>query len=415
MKLAVNGGSPVRFPRKPWPAWPPVTDRAVELVTEVIRSGNWAFNGPKEWEFADRFASFSNSKYGLVVANGTVAIQLALEALDIGAYDEVIVPGLTWQATAAACLDVNAIPILVDIDPETYCLDVAKAEAAITPKTRAIIVVHLYGAMADMDAITALARKHELRLIEDCAHQHGSRWDDHGVGTLGDVGCFSLQSSKVLTSGEGGINLTQDWDLFLKLASLRNCGRPFVEGAPTRQSGNYRITDLQAALLLAQMEQLEEQVILRDENAQYLNNRLGEIPGITPMKRHAKITRQSCYMYSFRYNSMEWDDIPANAFRQALSAELGCTVLTTYEPLNDCSLYKPHTKHRHYLSDEYWAAIDPTRFELPVCRKAYKNEAVILPHQYLLGNRSNMDEITTAVEKLYTNRAEMQGWWKQES
>jgi len=292
-KLAINGGEPIRFPRRRWPEWPVLTEQAVELVSEVVRSGVWAYDGPKEWDFADRFAAFSGSRYCLTVANGTVAIQLALEALGIGAYDEVIVPGLTWQATAAACLDVNAVPILVDIDPETYCLDVAKAEAAITPKTRAIIVVHLYGAMADMDGLVALARKHGLPLIEDCAHQHGSQWDGSGVGTLGDIGCFSLQSSKVLTSGEGGVNLTDDWELFQKLYSLRNCGRPFQDGSPTLQSGNYRMTDLQAALLLAQMDQLEQQVIRRDENAQYLNSKLAAIPGIHPMKRYPKVTRQS--------------------------------------------------------------------------------------------------------------------------
>src|SRR5512136_1015796 len=154
-KLAVNGGEPIRSPRKPWPVWPTATHRAVELITEVVRSGIWAYDGPREWAFAQQFAEFSRAKYCLPVANGTVAIQLALEALDIGAYDEVIVPGQTWQATAAACIDVNAVPILVDIDPATYCLDVAKAEAAITPRTRAIIVVHLYGAMADMDALSS--------------------------------------------------------------------------------------------------------------------------------------------------------------------------------------------------------------------------------------------------------------------
>lgn len=137
--LAIRGGEPVRAPKKPWPAWPVLTDRAVELVSDVVRSGHWAYDGPKEWQFAHEFAAFSRAKYCLPVANGTVAIQLALEALDIGAYDEVIVPGQTWQATAVACLDVNAVPILVDIDPETYCLDVTKAEAAITSRTRAII------------------------------------------------------------------------------------------------------------------------------------------------------------------------------------------------------------------------------------------------------------------------------------
>jgi L-glutamine:2-deoxy-scyllo-inosose/3-amino-2,3-dideoxy-scyllo-inosose aminotransferase len=405
--LAIAGGEPVRSMRKPWPAWPPATERALELVTEVVRSGTWAYDGPKEWQFAREFAEFSSARYCVPVANGTVAIQLALEALDIGAYDEVIVPGMTWQATAAACLDVNAVPILVDVDPETYCLDAAKAEAAITSRTRAIIVVHLYGAMADMDAILALARKHDLKLIEDCAHQHGSQWNGKGVGGLGDIGAFSLQLSKVLTAGEGGLTLTDDWELFQLLYSLRNCGRPYREGAPTRQSGNYRMTDLQAALLLAQMEHLAEQVDLRERNAHHLNQKLAEVPGILTMKRHPQITRQSYYCFSFRYQPELWDGIPGATFRKALGAELGLSVGTTYEPLNDCSLYQPHTKRRHRLSDEYWQAIDPKRFELPVCERAYRDEAIVIWQPFLLSGEADIQQVGQAVQKLHENRSDL--------
>jgi len=406
-QLAIQGGEPVRPPHKAWPAWPPVTQRALELITEVVQSGNWSYDGPKEWQFAHEFAAFSKAKYCVPVANGTVAIQLALEALDIGAYDEVIVPGMTWQATAAACIDVNAVPILVDIDPETYCLDAQKAAAAITDRTRAIIAVHLYGSMADMDAILALARQHHLHVIEDCAHQHGSQWRGKGVGALGDVGAFSLQQSKVLTSGEGGLTLTDDWELFQRLYSLRNCGRPLQEGGPTVQSGNYRITELQAALLLAQLERLDELVNRRDDNAQYLGRKLAGIPGIRPMKRHAQVTRQSYYCYSFRYDRGAWGDIPGRVVRKALGAELGLEVDSTYEPLNNCSLYKPHTKRRYHLGDAYWQAIDPTRFELPVSQRAYEDEAIVIWHGFLLAEHTDMDQIVDAVGKLYDNRPEL--------
>jgi L-glutamine:2-deoxy-scyllo-inosose/3-amino-2,3-dideoxy-scyllo-inosose aminotransferase len=406
-KLAVNGGPPVRPPRQPWPAWPVTGERAVELVTEVVRSGVWSYDGPKEWEFAGQFAAFSGAQYGLAVANGTVAIQLALEALDIGAYDEVIVPGLTWQATAAACIDVNAIPVLVDISPDTYCLDADQVEAAITPATRAIIAVHLYGAMPDMDALLALARAHNLKLIEDCAHQHGSQWRGRGVGGLGDIGAFSLQQTKVLSSGEGGLNLTNDWDLFQKLYALRNCGRPFQEGSPTRQSGNYRMTEMQAALLLAQMEGMEERVNRRDDNAQYLSGKLAKLPGVHPMLRYPQVTRQSYYCYDFRYDSAAWDDIPAATFRRALGAEVGLSVGSTYEPLNNSPLYQPHTKRRHYLNEHYWEAIDPCRFTLPVCERAYCDEAVVIWQPFLLAGHGDMDQIATAVEKLYENRSEL--------
>ncbi len=136
------------------------------------------------------------------------------------------------------------------------------------------------------------ARRHHLQVIEDCAHQHGSQWNNQGVGTLGDIGTFSLQLSKVLTAGEGGLTLTNDWNLFQRLYSLRNCGRPLQEGSPTVQSGNYRMTELQAAVLLAQMPYMDERVNRRDANAQYLSQKLGKIPGIRAMKRYPQVTRQ---------------------------------------------------------------------------------------------------------------------------
>lgn len=407
--VAICGGEPLRHPRQTWPEWPPVTERAVELVTEVVRSGIWSSDGPKEWQFAQEFAAFSGAKYCVPVANGTVAIQLALEALDIGAYDEVIVPGLTWQATALACLDVNAVPILVDIDPETYCLDIARAEKAITSRTRAIIVVHLFGAMANMDALLAMANANNLKVIEDCAHQHGSQWNGQGVGGLGDIGAFSLQQSKVLTSGEGGLTLTNDWELFQRLYSLRNCGRPFLPKSPTLQSGNFRMTEMQAALLLAQMEQMEDRVNHRDASAQHLSKRLADIPGVTPMRRYPQVTRQSYYGYTFRYDSSVWNGIPGKVFRSALAAEVGLGVSTTYEPLNNSQLYQPHTKRRYHLNDEHWEAIDPTRYDLPVVQKAYEDEAVVMAHSFLLADRGDIEMIADAVEKLYNYRGELEG------
>jgi L-glutamine:2-deoxy-scyllo-inosose/3-amino-2,3-dideoxy-scyllo-inosose aminotransferase len=407
--LAIRGGEPIRHPRKSWPAWPPVSERAVELVAEVVRSGQWSFDGPREWEFAQAYAAWSGARYCLPVANGTVALQLALEALGVGAYDEVLVPGLTWQATAAACIDVNAVPVLVDVDPETWCLDAARAEAAVTPRTRAIMLVHLYGSMADVDAILHLAERKGLKVIEDCAHQHGSRWDRRPVGTLGSVGAFSLQQSKVLTSGEGGMVLTKDWTLFQLLYSLRNCGRPFGPGAPTLQSGNYRMTELQAALLLAQMETLPGHVERRDENGRRVDRLLAGIPGVRPMKRHAKVTTQSYYCYSFRFDPAAWDGVPVEAFRKALAAETGLGVGGTYEPLDRCSLYRPQTKPRHRLSEEYWRAIDPTRFSLPTCERAFREESVVIHHPFLLADPASVSSVAEAVEKIRQHREELRG------
>ena len=405
-KLAITGGKPVRT--KPWPVWPIRDEREEELLLEVCRSGDWAAgNRPMEAAFSEEFAAFSRAKYAVCLMNGTVALQLALEALDIGAGDEVIVPGYTWQATAAACLDVNAIPIIVDVDPETYCIDPALVEAAITSGTRAIIPVHLYGCMADMDRVMAIAKKHDLKVVEDCAQSHGSRWRELGAGAIGDIGSFSMQHSKVLASGEGGAVITNDDDLYDRLCALRHCGRPRQGEKSPIQSGNYRMTEFQAAVLLAQLERLDDQINRRDENAIYLNRCLAAIPGIKPMKRHPQITRQSYFSFVFRYDSAAFGDAPRSAFLNALSAEIGLTPHIIFEPLNKCRLYNPQTKKRHHWNEEYWEAINPSRFDLPVCDKAYREECVAFHHPFLLGTRTDMDDFADAVAKIQENPAEL--------
>jgi L-glutamine:2-deoxy-scyllo-inosose/3-amino-2,3-dideoxy-scyllo-inosose aminotransferase len=398
-KLAVTGGKPVRT--KPWPSWPLHDERQVELVTEVTRTGPWSFDGPKDWEFGEKFAAFSGAKYGLCVANGTVALQLALEALDVGAWDEVIVPGLTWQATAAAALDINAIPILVDVEPDTYTIDPKAVEAAITDRTKVIIPVHLYGCMADVESILAIAKKHNLKVIEDSSHQHGSQWKGKGVGSMGTLGAFSLQETKLLTSGEGGIVLTSDRDLMLRVYSLRNCGRLYKDSEGEHiQSGNYRITEFQAAVLLAGLERLESQTLLRDENAQYLNKKLAQIDGIQPMRRRSQVTRQAYYYFTFRYDPEKWQGLPVETFREALTAETGFLAERLYQPLNNCDLYQPLTKRRYRINDQYWKAIDPRRFNLPVCERVHNIEGVGLHHAMLLGTKKDMDDIVRGIEKI---------------
>lgn len=405
-KLALTGGTPVRT--KPWPTWPVHDEREVQLITEVTRSGVWSFDGPKEWEFGEKFAAFSGAKYGLCVANGTVALQLALEALDIGAWDEVIVPGMTWQATAAACLDINAIPILVDVEADTYTIDPKAVEAAITPRTKAIIPVHLYGCVANMDAIRRIARKYKLKVIEDCAHQHGSQWRGKGVGSMGDLGAFSLQQTKVLTSGEGGVVLTNSKQLMLRVYSLRNCGRLYKgkEGRPI-QSGNYRITEFQAAILIPALERLEAQTILRDENGQYLNAKLAHIDGIKPMRRRPQVTRQAYYYVAFRYDAEAFKGLPVAKFREALAAEIGFPVESLYQPLNDCDLYQPHTKRRYRINQKYWKAINPKRFRLPVCEHARNVEGVGMHHAVLMGTKDDVDDVVRGIEKIKENLHEL--------
>jgi L-glutamine:2-deoxy-scyllo-inosose/3-amino-2,3-dideoxy-scyllo-inosose aminotransferase len=268
-------------------------------------------NGPKE-RFNEAFAKFTGTKYALSIANGTVTLQVALEACGVGYGDEVIVPGLTWQATAAAALDINAVPVLVDVTEDTWCIDPAKVEEAITPRTKAIIPVHLYGSVANMDAIRRIARKHNLEVIEDCAHKHGGEWKGKKAGSIGDVGSFSFQLSKLLTAGEGGALTTSDPELYERLDALRNCGRRperdigagkgegiYGSEGDFLQSGNYRLTDFQAALLLEGLRRLPNTQAARRER-EILQRGFHEFRACCPCGVTKKPPKPN--NFSFRYN-----------------------------------------------------------------------------------------------------------------
>jgi L-glutamine:2-deoxy-scyllo-inosose/3-amino-2,3-dideoxy-scyllo-inosose aminotransferase len=420
--LALTGGNPSRnIEINPWPVWPIWDKNEENSLLEVLHSGVWSYNGPKEKEFNQAYADFIGVKHALSAVNGTITLQLALEACGIGYGDEVIVPGLTWQATAATIVDVNAIPVLVDVCEDTWCIDPEKVEQAITPKTKAIIPVHLYGSFADMDALLAIAKKHNLRVIEDCAHKHGGEWNGKKAGSIGDVGSFSFQLSKLLTAGEGGGLTTNDSELNLKLDALRNCGRRTapVEAADKGsgvyfdegnfiQSGNYRLTDFQSALLLEGLKRLPEQNRHREENAAYLNARMADLSGISPMKEDARETRRAYYNITFRYKENEFKSLPVTKFREALTNELGCPVESSYEPLNSSPLYKPQTKpFRHHLNEEYWQRLNPSIYQLPVCEKVFQKESVCFHFSVLMGDKSDIDSIIEAINKIYNHAEEL--------
>jgi L-glutamine:2-deoxy-scyllo-inosose/3-amino-2,3-dideoxy-scyllo-inosose aminotransferase len=423
-KLAINGGTPVRDTKKnPWPGWPVWDKNEEKALIETLNSGIWSYNGPKEAEFNKKFAEFTGVKYAVSAANGTVTLQIALEACGIGVGDEVIIPGLTWQATAATIADVNAVPVLVDVCEDTWCIDPEKVRSAVTSRTKAVIPVHLYGSFADMDAIMEIAGLYDLYVIEDCAHKHGAEWNGKKAGSIGDIGSFSFQLSKILTAGEGGILTTNDPELAVKMDALRNCGRKpqldklsgidkgagfYSEQGNFIQSGNYRITEFQAALLTEGLKRLPGQNRNRDMNAIYLNSLLSDIPGIMPMRRDARETAEAYFNFVFRFDRVEFKGVPVAEFRKALEAELGVNVAASYEPLNKCSLYVPLTKpSRHKINEQYWKDIDPSRFELPVCERIYSEESVCLHHKVLMGGKQDMEMIAGAVKKIYDNADEI--------
>ncbi|OQA82747.1 MAG: L-glutamine:2-deoxy-scyllo-inosose aminotransferase [Lentisphaerae bacterium ADurb.Bin242] len=304
-KLAIDGGKKIFEVPAAIPAWPPVYPETAEKLKEIYLSHSWSFYGPQEVLFNEKFAQYTGAGHSIMMANGTVTLEMAMKAMGIGTGDEVIVPAHTWLATGKAVVYRGATPVVVDIEPDTLCMDPAEFEAAITPKTKAVIPVHLFGSIADMDRIMEIAKKHKLKVIEDCAHAHGGVWNGKHVGTIGDVGSFSFQQSKIMASGEGGVCLTNDDSLADILGRLSHIG--YQRGAKQGQKGtpppmglichNYRVTDFQAAILLSQLEHLKEDTLLRDQNAEYLRKRLNAIPGIRVQARGKHATVQSYYAF----------------------------------------------------------------------------------------------------------------------
>jgi len=423
-KLAILGGLPVRTaPFHPWP----VFDKSEEkLLLETLRSQEWSFNGPRELEFAQKFSKFHDAPYGHCVVNGSVSLEIALKIADIRPGDEVIVPPLTWMGTAASVLFRNAVPVFVDIEPDTYCIDPDLIEAAITPRTRAIIPVHLYGNMADMDRIMEIAEKHRLIVIEDCAHTHGSKWRGKGAGSIGDFGSFSFQQSKLITSGEGGFIMTKNeafaeeiyaykhvgyhrsgkmWDYFyegdyekgvLKGAFIGEKKNAFI-------GHNYRFNDFQAAVLLAQLERLPGQIRKREENAAILSEGLSAIDGVKPMRRDLRVSRQSYYQYVFRCGKEEFLGVRSTQIRDALRAE-GISCCIVYDPVYRCPLFSPDPDGYQFKFSDYGEKVKYDQLYLEVVETAVTHEAVTIPHQVLLGSRKDIEDIIAAVAKVRKNR-----------
>src|SRR5215471_18595517 len=295
-KLAILGGGPIR--KKTFSPWPQYTQSDVARIVSVVESRHWGgFPVPSRFggEFANRFADLHGAKYGLCLANGTIALFAAVQALDLKFGDEIIVPAYTWDGTAIAVLQAGGVPVFADIDPDTYCLDPKAVRAAITPRTRAIMPVHIAMRFADMDALLAIAKEHKLVIIEDCAHAHGGQLQGRGAGAAGDAGCFSFQESKLMTGGEGGIVLTNRLDCYEALQSIINCGRPSITDQYQRKvlGANYRMTDLQAALLIGQLEMWPEYCEMRTRRAAQLTQGLGNLSHVRPLPPQPGITRET--------------------------------------------------------------------------------------------------------------------------
>jgi len=408
---AVLGGTPVRTAT--FPKWPITDAREEQALVDVIRSGQWYRGGAKQVDrFEEAYAKVTGSKHCLATANGTSALLTTLAALGIGPGDEVIVPPYTFVATVNVVLMLHALPVFVDTDIETQQIDARKIDAAVTDRTRAIMPVHLGGNVADLDTILALGRKRNIPVVEDACQAHLSEWKGRKVGTWGRAGCFSFQASKNLNSGEGGAILTADPELVETCYAYhnnsrgrRNTGSDFSY----RQPGtNLRMTEFQAALLIAQMTRLEAQMKTRDENAAYLTKLLNEIPGITPAKQYDGSTRNAYHLYLMRYDAAQFAGLARAAFIKALRAE-GIPSSGGYSPLNK-EPFLAHAFGSPGFKRIYPAAELARLQERNQCPQNDRlcQEALWFGQTMLLGPRRDMDQIAEAIRKIRTHAARIQ-------
>jgi len=398
-RLALKGGTPVR--RGGWPGWPVIGDNDERAWMGVLRRGRWfRFDSDAVSRFESAWAERLGAKHCLATSSGTTALVTALAALDVGPGDEVIVPPYTFIATVNAVLLHRALPVFVDSELDTFQIDAAKIEAAITPRTRAILPVHLGGAPADMDAILAISRRRGIPVIEDACQAHLGEWRGKRLGSLGALGCFSFQASKNLNSGEGGAVVTSDPALHGRCFAFHNQGFPPSDSVRPAMGCNLRMTEFQGTLLLEQMSRVEEQSRLRSENADYLTRLLREIPGITPQRLHAGCTRNAWHLYMFRYDPAHFQGAPRARFLQALSAE-GVPCYGGYGNLNKAPFLRHTLESRGFqriYGDRIWAEWQ-ARAHCPVNDQLCE-QAVWLGQTMLLGSRRDMEQIAEAVRKI---------------
>ncbi len=359
------------------------TERELELLREVLDSPQWGGFHEIVERFEREFAAFQHCAHAVSAANGTVTIEMALEAAGVGPSDEVIVPAISFVSTASAVNRVGARPVFVDIEPLSFNMDPARAAAAVTSRTKALIVVHFGGPLADMDRLTALANDRGLLLIEDAAHAHGSEWNGRRAGSLGLAGSFSFQNSKVITAGEGGILTSNNRDFIDRAWSIANCGRRRDGGwfHHFTTGSNYRITAWQAAVLLAQLERLPEQIALRTHNAELLKSELAGVDGLRFQQAPPQVGRHSYYLLLGRIDKAR-AGVSRDEFHRALT-ERGVP----------CTPFYPHPLYGNPAYAHGGCRVEPC----PVAEECIR-DAFWLPCRALMGDEETTREIAHAIQ-----------------
>jgi len=409
-KLAISGGPKIHSGN--WPEWPVWDQSAEEGIIEMLHSGRWWRGGGEHIaEFEKKYAELMGTKRCLATASGSTALITSMKAFGIDAGDEVIVSPFTFIASYNVIFMNKVLPVFADTDPETFLIDPSTIESKITERTTAIIPVHIYGLPCDMDSINAIAKKHNLKVIEDACQAWLAEYRGKKAGTLGDAGCFSFQNSKNLPSGEGGAILSDNDEFMDRCYSIHNCGRPYRSIRRTSDypihGTNFRMQQFQALILISQMERILKDADIRLGNALCLDEKLKEIPGIIPYKLADGATRSAYHLYPFRYISKEFDNIPKERFIRALNAE-GIPCSGGYGPQNKDGLIEDQLTSKGFKRLFSETRLNQWREEnvLPgndqLC-----NEAVIFYQSMLLGSRNDMEDIVKAITKIYEYRAEL--------
>ncbi|MBN9499313.1 MAG: DegT/DnrJ/EryC1/StrS family aminotransferase [Alphaproteobacteria bacterium] len=413
MDLALLGGEAVR--RADWPAWPYACPETLRQVESVLRGTKWTLTGQSrsharfDRDIRERWAEFVGTQFALPCSSGTAGLIMALEALDISLGDEVIVPGLTWVACPHAVCTVGATPILVDIDPATLCIDPQAIRQSITSRTKAILLVHAYCSVANLDDILAICQSAKLHLIEDCSQAHGAAWRRRRVGSFGDVAVFSTHQSKLLSSGEGGLCCTDDEELYSRLQQARTDGRVYEsEVAPgnwmsvrrvgARQGRNFVMPEVSAALLVGGLRRLDEENERRSNNHTELGRRLDGIEGVSLVQSDSRVTQRSHWRLVLRIDTASFADLELAQIGNAITAELGLPVEPFDTPLHANALYQPLEMAPISRRPD---SVDfaPDRFRLPNA-ELVSGTCLAAPHFALLGSESDIGDIARAVEKV---------------
>lgn len=424
--LAIKGGT--KAVDTPFPAWPVHDAEDERNLLEVLHSGKWWYyaygGGPNAgspdggWishteQFERDFARAHFVKHCYGVSTGTCALELSLKACGVGPGDEVITTPYTFIATSSAIMSLCALPVYVDIDPETYNLDARQIAQAITPKTRAIVVVHFGGEIADMDAILAITRRCGLAVIEDAAQATGSiLTGDRAAGGMGDAGIFSFQASKVMTAGEGGACTTQDDAIAERLWSLRNCGRikTGLWYEHHRMGHNNRMTEFQGVLLRGQLRRLAGQCERRLRNYHVFLQAIEGLPGVRPRHFRADCVQRSMAVVVMRFTAQGWDGVTKPQLLKALQAE-GVPISGGYGWANYSNPAMTHLQE--HMGDKAFA-FGVERFpdyaacaeRCPVAERACSREALFLLHDVFLGDETQTRKLADAFLKVYAHRAD---------